>query len=211
MVDLEQLSQAIITGKEKTAKELTGQALAEGSVPEHIINNYMIPAMEEVGARFERNEFYLPEMLIAARAMQGALSLLKQQLVGKEVPTVGKVVVGTVQGDLHDIGKNLVAMMLEGSGFEVLDLGVDVPPDGFVEAIQSSSAQIIGMSALLSTTMIKMRVTIQALREAGLRDQVKVMIGGAAASQRYAEEIGADGYASNAYGAVTLAKKFIAS
>ncbi len=165
--------------------------------------------MTEVGARFERQEFYVPEMLVAARAMQSGLAILKPQLVEGGIKAVGKVVLGTVKGDLHDIGKTLVGMMLEGAGFEIVDLGTDVPPAKFAEVARSSGANIVGMSALLTTTMQNMRATVEALEDMGIRQQVKVMIGGAPVTDAYAKEIGADGYAPDASRAVALAKSLL--
>ena len=165
--------------------------------------------MTEVGDRFARNEFYVPEMLIAARAMQGGLAILKPLLVDSDIVSAGSVAIGTVKGDLHDIGKNLVSMMLEGAGFEIMDLGVDVAPAKFVEAVQENHVQIVALSALLTTTMTMMKGTIEALVEAGVRDQVKVIVGGAPLTQKYADEIGADGYADDAGGAVKMAKALL--
>lgn len=174
-----------------------------------ILNQGLIAAMTEVGARFERQEFYVPEMLVAARAMQFGLAILKPQLVEGGIKAIGKVVLGTVKGDLHDIGKSLVGMMLEGAGFEIVDLGTDVPPAKFAEVARSSGANIVGMSALLTTTMQNMRSTIEALEDLGLRSQVKVMIGGAPLTDAFAKEIGADGYAPDASRAVALAKQLV--
>jgi 5-methyltetrahydrofolate--homocysteine methyltransferase len=165
--------------------------------------------MKEVGARFEAGDFYVPEMLIAARAMQAGLAILKPHLVSGGVPSAGKVVIGTVKGDLHDIGKNLVSMMLEGAGFEIFDLGTDVPPEKFIAAIKENNAGLLGMSALLTTTMSNMKLIMAALKEAGVREQVKVMIGGAPVTESFAKEIGADGYAPDASRAVTLAKSLM--
>jgi 5-methyltetrahydrofolate--homocysteine methyltransferase len=210
-MELRQIYDYTVMGNAPKVKELTQQALAEGVAPGEIINKYLIPAMAEVGDRFEKNEFYVPELLIAARAMQGALAILKPLLTKGEVQSAGKVVIGTVKGDLHDIGKNLVAMMLEGAGFEIVDLGVDVAPDKFVEAVKQSNADVVALSALLTTTMPVMKTTIDALKEAGIRDRVKVLIGGAPATQRFADEIGADGYAPDANSGVRKAKELLAS
>jgi 5-methyltetrahydrofolate--homocysteine methyltransferase len=174
-----------------------------------VLTEALIGAMAEVGARFERQEFYVPEMLVAARAMQAGLAVLRPQLVEDGVKAVGKVVLGTVKGDLHDIGKSLVGMMLEGAGFEIVDLGTDVPPAKFAEAARASGARIIGMSALLTTTMRNMHSTIEALEDLGVRGQVKVMIGGAPVTDAFAKEIGADGYAPDASRAVALAKSLL--
>lgn len=192
-----------------SAQEKTQVAIEAGISAEKILQQGLIPAMEEVGRLYETGEFYVPEMLIAARAMQGGLNLLKPLLVDSGVESAGKVVIGTVRGDLHDIGKNLVAMMLEGAGFEIVDLGTDVAPEAFVEATKDG-ANIVGLSALLTTTMVAMESTIQALEEAGVRDQVKVIIGGAPITQEYADQIGADSFAADASQAVTQAKKMIA-
>jgi len=208
-MDLKEIYENVIVGNAPKVKELVQQALAEGVEPGSIISNQLIPAMAEVGDRFARNEFYVPEMLIAARAMQGGLNILKPLLVDGDVASAGRVVIGTVKGDLHDIGKNLVAMMLEGAGFEITDLGTDVPPEKFVEAVKEKQAQVVGFSALLTTTMTMMKNNIEALKEAGLRDEVKIIIGGAPVTQSYADEIGADGYADDAGGAVKVAKALL--
>lgn len=192
-----------------SAQGKTQVAIEAGISAEKILQQGLIPAMEEVGRLYETGVFYVPEMLIAARAMQGGLNLLKPLLVDSGVASAGKVVIGTVQGDLHDIGKNLVAMMLEGAGFEIVDLGTDVAPEAFVEAVKDG-ANIVGLSALLTTTMVAMESTIQALEEAGVRDQVKVIIGGAPITQEYADQIGADRFAADASQAVTQAKKMVA-
>ena len=209
MEDLKQLYDAIVDGNAGKAKTLTQQALTGGADPQEILNKYMIPAMDEVGRRFETNEYFVPELLIAARAMKGALELIKPRLVATGAKPVGKVAIGTVKGDLHDIGKNLVAAMLEGGGFEIIDLGVDVTPDKFVNAVKEKGANIIALSALLTTTMPSMKTTIEGLKEAGVRQGVKVIIGGAPVTQKYADEIGADGYSDNASSAVALARKLI--
>lgn len=208
-MDLKQIYDYTVVGNASKVKELTQQALGEGASAGDIIAKYLIPAMAEVGDRFERNEFYVPELLIAARAMQGALTILKPLLADADIKPAGKVVIGTVKGDLHDIGKNLVSMMLQGAGFEVQDVGVDVAPDRFVEAIRKSSAQAVALSALLTTTMPAMKATLDALKEAGWRDKVKVIIGGAPVTQRYADEIGADGYAPDANSAVRKIKQLL--
>jgi 5-methyltetrahydrofolate--homocysteine methyltransferase len=184
-------------------------ALDAGLAPDDILKNALVTAMGEVGRRFEAGEYFVPEMLIAARAMQGGLKLLKPRLVQNGVAAIGKVIIGTVAGDLHDIGKNLVGMMLEGGGFEVIDLGADVKPEAFVAAVREHRPDIIGLSALLTTTMPKMISTIQALEEAGLRKQVKVMIGGAPVTEEYAKKIGADGFAYDASLAVKVARSLI--
>lgn len=184
-------------------------ALGAGIAPETILNEGMIAAMGEVGRLFEEEEFFVPEMLVAAKTMQQGLAVLKPHLAEKGVRPVGKMVLGTVKGDLHDIGKNLVAMMVEGGGFEVEDLGVDVPPETFAEAARADDVRIIALSALLTTTMPNMKATIEALKEAGIRDRVKVMVGGAPLTDAYAEEIGADGYAPDASRAVKLARSLL--
>lgn len=208
-MDLQQIYERVIAGDAPGVKNLVEQAVDEGVPPSEIISHYLIPAMAEVGARFERQEFYVPEMLIAARAMKTGLTVLKPLLVEGELETAGRVVIGTVKGDLHDIGKNLVSMMLEGAGLEVTDLGVDVPPERFIDAVREKKPDLVGMSALLTTTMPAMRSTIKALVEAGLRDRVKVMVGGAPVTQIYADQIGADGYAPDAAAAVRKAKKLL--
>jgi 5-methyltetrahydrofolate--homocysteine methyltransferase len=184
-------------------------AVDAGIAPEVILQQGLIPAMTEVGRLFEIGEYFVPEMLIAARAMQAGLAILKPRLVAANIAAAGKVVIGTVQGDLHDIGKNLVAMMMEGAGFEIVDLGTDVSPEKFVAAARDHNANLMALSALLTTTMPKMEATIKAVQEAGLRDQVKVMIGGAPVTQGYADKIGADGYAADASRAASLAKTLV--
>lgn len=206
---LKPLYEAIVAGKLEPAVEITRQAIAEGVAPQMIINNYMIKAMGEVGQRFQDGKAFVPQLLMAGRAMKGALELLKPLLAGGASTTIGKIVIGTVKGDLHDIGKNLVASMLEGCGFEVINIGIDVTCDKFVEAVKENHADILCMSALLTTTMMYMKEVIQALEEAGIRNQVKVMIGGAPVSQGFADEIGADGYSDNANTAVAVAKELI--
>ncbi len=205
MADLNALAEFLISGNRDKVKELTQQALDEGVNPETIINEGLIAGMNVVGEKFKNNEFYVPEVLIAARAMHAGMDLVKPLLTETGVEPVGRVVIGTVKGDLHDIGKNLVQMMLEGAGFEIYDLGVDVPAEKFVETAQSQKCDIVAMSALLTTTMPAMADTIKVLEETGLRDNVKVMIGGAPVTQNYADEIGADGYAPDAASAVDKA------
>jgi len=170
----------------------------------------MIAAMKEVGKRFEEGEYFVPEMLISARAMQSGLTLLKPSLANTGVKAAGKVVIGTVKGDLHDIGKNLVALMLEGAGFEVKDLGVDIAPEKFVQAIETENANIVALSALLTTTMSNMKATVDAIQQAGMRERVKIMIGGAPVTQDYANQIGADGFAADASRAVSMAHSLLA-
>jgi corrinoid protein of di/trimethylamine methyltransferase len=211
MEDLKKLHDAILDGDATAAHEITEKALAAGVEPMRLVNDYMIPAMGEVGRRFECNEFFVPELLIAARAMKSALSLVRPLLAASGAQPAGRVAVGTVKGDLHDIGKNLVAAMLEGNGFEVIDLGVNVSPEQFIATVKEKGANIVAMSALLTTTMPAMRTTIDALKQAGIRDKVKVLIGGAPITQKYADEIGADGFSDNAVGAVGVAKKVLAA
>jgi len=208
MADLKALANAVIKGDQNTAAQITKAALDDGTSAENILNKGLITAMDVVGDRFSKSEIYIPEMLIAARAMKSAMEILKPELVKAGVEPIGKFLIGTAQGDLHDIGKNLVAMMMKGAGFEVIDLGVDVPPEKFVEQARATQVQLIGMSALLTTTMPAMEKTIKALRDAGL--SAKVMVGGAPITQDYADKIGADGYAPDAAMAVQAAKKLVA-
>jgi 5-methyltetrahydrofolate--homocysteine methyltransferase len=208
MADLKALADAVINGDQNTALEITKAALEEGTAAKDVLDNGLIAGMDIVGALFKKNEIYIPEVLIAARAMKMAMEVLEPELVKAGVEPVGKLLIGTVQGDLHDIGKNLVAMMLKGAGFQVIDLGVDVGPEKFVEQVKAANAQLIGMSALLTTTMPGMEKTIKALKDAGI--PVKVMIGGAPVTQDYADRIGADGYAPDAASAVDLAKSLVA-
>ncbi|WP_448334861.1 corrinoid protein [Bellilinea sp.] len=206
---LSSIYQAILEGDQLAAREAVQRALEQDVEAEIILKQAMMPAMEQVGLLFEEGEYFVPEMLVAARAMQSGLSLLKPKLVQADVTPTGKVVAGTVKGDLHDIGKNLVCMMLEGAAFEIIDLGTDVPPERFVEAVRSSGAQLVALSALLTTTMPNMKNTIEALQQAGLRGQVKVMVGGAPVTETFARQIGADGYAPDASRAVMLAKSLM--
>jgi len=200
----------VINGQQKAVVDGVQAALDAKVDPSTILNQGMIAAMSEVGRLFECGEYYVPEMLIAARAMKSGLELLRPALTAANVKAVGKIVVGTIQGDLHDIGKNLVAMMLEGAGFEVIDLGIDVAPRKFVDAVKEHQPQFIGLSALLTTTMPNMKTTIDALSEAGVRTAVKVMIGGAPVTERYAREIGADIYSPDASSAARRAKEAMA-
>ncbi len=209
MADLQALAAAVISGKRDDVANLTQAAVDEGVSAEQIVNEGLIAGMTVVGAKFKANEFYVPEVLIAARAMHAGMDIVKPLLAQSGVQPRGTVAIGTVKGDLHDIGKNLVAMMLEGGGYSVVDLEVDVPPEKFVEAVKSQGAQVVALSALLTTTMPSMKDTIDALVEAGVRDQVKVMIGGAPVTQNYADEIGADGYAPDAASAVDVANALI--
>ena len=208
MADLEGLAQAIINGKAPDAKDFTEKALAEGVPAGDILNNGLVAGMNVVGTKFKNNEFYVPEVLIAARAMKAAMALLRPQLASSGVEPKGRVAIGTVRGDLHDIGKNLVAMMLEGAGFEINDLGVDVKPEQFVEAVRNG-AGVVALSALLTTTMPAMKDTIEALKVENVRGQAKVMIGGAPVTQNYSDEIGADGYSPDAASAVDKAKELL--
>ena len=207
--ELKPLFDAIVNGKLEPAVEVTKKAIEKGVPPQVIINNYMIKAMGEVGQRFQDGKAFVPQLLMAGRAMKGALELLKPLLQGNASATIGRVVIGTVKGDLHDIGKNLVASMLEGSGFEVINIGIDVPAEKFVQAVKDNQADILCMSALLTTTMTYMKDVIEAVKAAGIRDQVKIMVGGAPVSQAFADEIGADGYSDNANSAVQEAKHLI--
>ena len=205
------LYNGILEGDKDAAVAGVAQALEANNDPAEILNEGMIAAMKEVGRLFEEGEYYVPEMLIAARAMQAGLALLKPLLVDSGIEPTGRVVVGTVKGDLHDIGKNLVAMMLEGAGFAVTDLGTDVSPEKFVAAIQEDSVDVVALSALLTTTMPSMKNTIETISAAGLRDNVKVIVGGAPVTQEYADQIGADGFATDASGAVTVAESLLGS
>ncbi len=209
MDDLKQLFDGVVEGNAKLVRSLTETALARGVDPNVLLNGHMIPAMNEVGKRFEAGEYFVPELLISARAMKGALELLRPLLAARGSKPVGKVAIGTVKGDLHDIGKNLVAAMLEGGGFEVVDLGVDVSAEKFVDAVKQQQVTIVALSALLTTTMGSMKGVVESLRSQGVRDRVKVMIGGAPVTQQFADEIGTDGYSDNASGAVTLARKLV--
>jgi corrinoid protein of di/trimethylamine methyltransferase len=210
VADLQKLYDAIIDGDQKTAVAVTQQALAENIDPLEMIHKYMVPAMDDVGNRFECEEFFVPELLLAARAMKGSLELLRPLLAERGAQPVGRVIIGTVKGDLHDIGKNLVSSLLEGGGFEVVDLGADVAPEKFVEAVKAHGANIVCLSALLTVTMPSMRTTIAALEQAGVREKVKVLVGGAPVTKQFADEIGADGYGENASVAVTLARQMSA-
>ena len=209
MQNLDSLHAAVLNGDARTAKAVTQESLAEGVEPLKLVQDYMMPAMAEVGRRFESNEYFVPELLISARAMKAALELIRPLLIASGSEPVGRVALGTVKGDLHDIGKNLVGAMLEGGGFEVLDLGVNVSPEQFIAAVKEKKANIVAMSALLTTTMPAMKTTIDALKEAGVRDQVKVLIGGAPITAGYATEIGADGYSESAAGAVSAARRVV--
>ncbi len=208
-MDIKSLYDAVVEGEVKAVAEGVRQALADGIPAEKILSEALVPAMSEVGRLFEAQEFFVPEMLISAKAMQAGLVILKPQLAKNNAQAGGKIAIGTVKGDLHDIGKNLVIMMLEGTGYQVVDLGVDVPPEKFIKEVRDG-AQLIGMSAMLTTTMPSMEATINALKEAGVRDQVKVMVGGAPLTENYASAIGADGYAQDASAAVRRATELLA-
>jgi len=209
MADFKEMQDALITGNAAKVKELAEKAVAEGVSPVDILNLGLIPGMAVIGERFKKNEVYVPEVLIAARAMKAGLAVIKPLLAESKVEPIGRVVIGTVRGDLHDIGKNLVAMMLEGAGFEVIDAGVDVPPEKFVSLVKEKNAQLVGLSALLTTTMPAMKDTIDRFKSEGIRSNIKVMVGGAPVTQKYADEIGADGYAPDASSAVDLAKQLL--
>lgn len=207
MADLKQLYEAVLNGDQKLAVAVTEAAIAENIPAMDLINGQMIPAMDEVGRRYECEDYFVPELLLSARAMKGSLELLRPLLAAQGAEPVARVAIGTVKGDLHDIGKNLVASMLEGGGFEVYDLGADVPPERFIAAIEEKKVSIVCLSALLTVTMPSMKSTIEALREAGVRDKVKVFVGGAPVTQQFADQIGADGYGPTAGVAVALARQ----
>ena len=209
MIDQEKFHILISQGKTEEVKKLTQETLDRGESVENILKNGLIQAMERIGVRFKSGEIYIPEVLIAARAMHAGLAVLKPILSQSSGSMTGKVIVGTVKGDLHGIGKNLVAMMLEGGGFEVIDLGIDVSADKFIEAIRQHQPQAVGMSALLTTTMKEMKTTIQAIGESGLRNRVKIIVGGAPLTKKFAKEIGADGYAPDAASAVDTVKSLL--
>jgi 5-methyltetrahydrofolate--homocysteine methyltransferase len=203
----ERLSTAVLEGNEEKLPKLVQKGLDEGLAPKDILDNGLIVGMNEVGARFKRGDMFVPEVLMSAKSMQAGLSVLRPHLAASGAQLIGTIVIGTVKGDLHDIGKNLVGMMCEGAGFEVIDLGFNVPPEKFVEAIKKHQPNVVGMSALLTTTMRAMGHTIKSIEEAGLRDNVKIMVGGAPVDAEFAERIGADGYGSNAPSASDLAKR----
>jgi 5-methyltetrahydrofolate--homocysteine methyltransferase len=206
---LKQMAEALYNGDAAKVSELVRAALSAGMTPGQVLNEGLIEGMNAVGKDFRDGILFVPEVLIAARAMQAGMNILKPLLAQADVKAIGKFAIGTVKGDLHDIGKNLVSMMMEGAGFEVVNLGTDVPADKFVAAVKDQGANILGMSALLTTTMVEMKGVIEALEEAGLRDKVKVMIGGAPVTEKFAKEIGADGYAPNASAAVEKAKQLM--
>lgn len=210
MTDLNELYEAILNGKHNVALEVTKSVLSENISPKVLIDDYLIKAMEEIGRRFEQHKVFVPELLMAGRAMKMSLSLIQPLLKGENTSLMlGTVVIGTVKGDLHDIGKNLVGSMFEGCGFKVVDLGVDVDATKFINAVKENNASIVGLSALLTTTMPYMKSIIEALETAGLRDKVKVMVGGAPVSEGFAREIGADGYSDSANSAVVKAKELL--
>ena len=209
MIDTEKYHAAVSKGKIEEVKKLTQDALQAGDSAKTILNDGLIQAMEQVGVKFKNGEIYIPEVLIAARAMHAGMAILKPVLSKSNTPMVGKIVIGTVKGDLHDIGKNLVILMVEGGGFEVVDLGVDVSPEKFVGAIQKHKPQVVAMSALLTTTLKDMKTTIDAIAKAGLKNQVKTIVGGAPLTEKFAKEIGADGYAPDAVSAVNLVKSLL--
>lgn len=208
-MNLDELKENVIKGDMNGTKDLVNQAVGEGTEARVILQESLIPAMDEVGIRFEKGDFFVPEMLIAARAMKAGIEILKPLLIESGVESAGKVILGTVKGDLHDIGKNLVGLMLEGAGFEVIDLGTDVDGEKFVKAVRSEKPQLLGMSALLTTTMSSAVEVIQTLEKEGLRDEVKVMFGGAPVTEAYTEQIGADGYAPDAAVAVKKARELL--
>lgn len=209
MATTKEISEAVKSGRKKIVVELVNNAVAEGMPVEQILNEGLIAPMQELGELFKANQVYVPEVLVAARAMKAGTEIIKPLLAEANVKARGIAAIGTVKGDLHDIGKNLVGMMLEGKGFTVIDLGVDVTPEQYIDAIKNQGAQIIGISALLTTTMPNMSATIEAIKEAGLRDKVRIMIGGAPVNQAFADEIGADGYSDDAASASDLAVKLI--
>jgi len=210
MIDFQKFYLLLSQGKTDDVKKLTQEAIDGGESPETILKQGLIQAMEQIGVRFKNGEIYIPEVLIAARAMHAGMDVLKPILSKSNSPMMGKVVIGTVKGDLHDIGKNLVIMMFEGGGFEVVDLGVDISAGKFIEAIQKHKPQVVAMSALLTTTMREMKTTLDAISKAGLSKQVKTIVGGAPLTEKFAKEIGADGYAPDAASAVDVVKSFIA-
>jgi len=211
MSDLSKMHESLLAGDAKSVVAITKDALARGVKPEDLLNKHMIPALDEAGRKFEANELFVPELLLIGRAMKQALEIIRPLLAQTGDQPAGRVAIGTIKGDLHDIGKNLVASMLEGGGFEVFDLGVDVGADKFIAAIQEKGVNLIALSALLTTTMPSMKTVIDKLSEAGVRDKVKVIIGGAPVTQEFADQIGADGYSDNANGAVMVARKLLAA
>jgi 5-methyltetrahydrofolate--homocysteine methyltransferase len=206
---LQKMAAKLYEGEDEEVAELVQEALDEGMAADEILSNGLIVGMDEVGRDFKAGDLFVPEVLIAARAMHAGMDILRPLLAESDTPSAGKYLIGTVKGDLHDIGKNLVKMMVEGAGFETVDLGVDVPPEKFVEAVQEHQPDVLGLSALLTTTMVSMRTTLEALEEAGVRDSVKIMVGGAPVTAAFAEEIGADAYAPDAASAVDTARGLI--
>ena len=206
---LEKLVNCVLDAGMDEVEDLVKQGIAEGTDPSVLLKEGLIKGMDVVGAKFEAGDLFLPEMLAAAMTMKTGVEVLKPHLAGEDSKAAGTAIIGTVQGDIHDIGKNLVAMMLEGAGFEVADVGIDVLPEDFVKAVQEKKPQVVGLSALLTNTMPAVKTTIDALKEAGLRDQVKIMVGGAPVTQEFADEVGADGYATDAAGAVNIARGFV--
>lgn len=209
MAKYQDLADAIIKGDNESSKKITQKLLEQGVNPLEILDDGLVPGMDVVGSKFKANEMYIPEVLIAARAMSAAMSVIKPLLTESGVPAKGTVIIGTVQGDLHDIGKNLVGMMLEGAGFNIVDLGVDVSPEKFVEGVKENNAQILGLSALLTTTMPAMKDVVETVRTNGEIKNIRIMVGGAPLTQEYADSIGADGYAPDASSAVDLVKKLL--
>jgi len=209
--ELQGLYDAVVNGDQKASVRITKEALDSGVQPLELLEKYMIPAMDEVGRRFECEDYFVPELLLAARAMKGSMELIRPLLTASGARSAGRVAIGTVKGDLHDIGKNLVASMLEGGGFEVIDLGADVAPEKFVDAVQNKGANLVCLSALLTVTMTSMRTTIEALEKAGIRDRAKVIVGGAPVTAQFAKDIRADGYGENANSAVAMARQLLAS
>ena len=206
---LQKIASNLYDGEDEAVAELVQQALDQGMEPQDVLAGGLIAGMDEVGKDFKAGDLFVPEVLIAARAMHAGMGVLRPLLAESDASSAGKLIIGTVEGDLHDIGKNLVKMMIEGAGFETVDLGTDVKPDGFVEAVREHQPRVVGMSALLTTTMVNMKATIEALEEAGLRDSVKIMVGGAPVTAAFAEEIGADAYAPDAASAVDVARGFV--
>jgi len=209
MADLQKLYTAVLEGDAKTSAALTAEALEAGAEPMSLVTEAMVPAMDEAGRRFEAEDYFVPELLLAARAMKASMALIRPLLVSSGAKSAGRVAVGTVKGDLHDIGKNLVASMLEGGGFDVIDLGADVPPEKFIEAVKEKGVQVVCLSALLTVTMPAMKATIEALKAAGVRNSVKILVGGAPVTAQYATEIGADGFGENANSAVALTRRML--
>ena len=209
MIDQEKFYQALSAGSMEEVKALTQKALEAGNSPDKVLKEGLIKAMDRIGTLFRNNEIFIPEVLIAARAMHAGLGILKPLLSQSNAPAAAKIVIGTVKGDLHDIGKNLVGMMLEGGGFEVIDVGIDASPEKFIQAAKENNANVIGMSALLTTTMMQMKATVEAVAAAGLKGKVKIMVGGAPVTEEFARQIGADGYAADAASAVSKLKELL--